>query len=107
MQRLETVSARQLAQLIRKLSAAIQAMQPAPLHYRSLQRFKHQALSKGGYDGQIYLSPRARQDLKWWSVNLPKRNKSQLRPPPHTLEIDTDASQTGWGACCEGGGAGA
>ena len=101
-QRLGTVSARQLAQLIGKLSAAIQAVQPAPLHYRSLQRLKHQALSKGGYDRQIYLSPRARQDLKWWSVNFPKWNKKQLRPPPHTLEIETDASLIGWEACCDG-----
>ena len=47
-QRLEWVSAtRQLAQLIRKLSAAIQAVQPAPPYYRTLQRLKHQATARG------------------------------------------------------------
>lgn len=94
-QNLHSVSARQLAQLIGKLSAAIQAVQPAPLHYRGLQGLKHQALAKGGFDHQIQLSSRARQDLEWWTVNLPKWNRKQLRPPSHSLEIETDASQLG------------
>ena len=58
--------------------------------------------NRGGYDRKIYVSPQARQDLEWWSVNFPKWNWKQLRPPPHSLEKETDASQVGWRACCEG-----
>ena len=39
------VSVRVLSQLIGKLTASIQAVFPAPLHYRNLQQLKHQALS--------------------------------------------------------------
>ena len=59
-------------------------------------------MARGGYNHQIWLSHKARQDLEWWSVNLPKWNRKQLQLPPHSLEIETDTSQRGWGACCDG-----
>jgi hypothetical protein len=62
---LQKISARSLAQLIGKMSAALLAIQPAPLHYRSLQNLKHIALKKKGYNGKIGLSPSARKDLEW------------------------------------------
>ena len=40
----EYASARKLAQLLGKMSAAVLAVQPAPLHYRELQHLKHTAL---------------------------------------------------------------
>ena len=42
------VSARALAKFIGKLSAAILAIHPAPLHYRSLQALKHRAMRQAG-----------------------------------------------------------
>ena len=59
------VSARELAQLIRRMSAAILAIYPAPLHYRRLQVLKHKALAAAGYDGKITVSPEAKEDLLW------------------------------------------
>ena len=56
-----TVSARSLAQLIGKMTAALLAVHPAPLHYRSLQHLKHVALRRKGYDGQVTISPRSSQ----------------------------------------------
>ena len=41
-----TVSARSLAQLIGRMTAAILAVHPAPLHYRGLQHLKHLALRR-------------------------------------------------------------
>ena len=35
------VSAREIAQFVGKLSATVMAIQPAPLHYRSLQHLEH------------------------------------------------------------------
>lgn len=41
------------------------AVQPAPLHYHSLQRLKHQALKLGmSHDKQILIFSEARQDLE-------------------------------------------
>ena len=40
------ISVRELSQLIGKLTASIQAIFPAPLHYRHLQHLKHQALAQ-------------------------------------------------------------
>ena len=53
----DLVSARELTQLIGKMSAAILAVYPAPLHYRSLQALKHKALAATGYDGTIRARP--------------------------------------------------
>ena len=77
-------------------------MQPATLHYRSLQRLRHQALAQGGYDCQIHLSQEAKIDLQCWSDNLTKWNRMCLRRLPLNLEIETDASQRGWGAYSDG-----
>ena len=42
----DEVSVRELSQLIGRLTASIQAIFPAPLHYRHLQHLKHQALAQ-------------------------------------------------------------
>ena len=98
-----TVSARKLAQVIGKLSATILAVQPAPLHYRGLQYLKHQALRVSrNYDQQIRISPEAKQDQSWWIHNINTWNGRCLQTPSPELEIETDASQSGWGAYCQG-----
>lgn len=95
-------SARQLAQLIGKLSAVILAVYPAPLHYRSLQALKHKALASFGYDGSIRLSQEAKEDLQWWVNNVSEWNgRTMLQSSPHCV-IETDASKAGWGAFHQG-----
>ena len=42
------LTVRDIARLIGKLTASIQAIYPAPLHYRQLQRLKNTALQSGG-----------------------------------------------------------
>ena len=44
--------ARQLAHLIGLLSSSTQAIAPAPLHYRALQRLRNKALQQGRKDPQ-------------------------------------------------------
>ena len=84
------------------MSAALLAIQPAPLHYRSLQNLKHIALRKKGHDGQIGLSQAARKDLEWWIHNLSEWNGRAVQTPDPTLVIETDALKKGWGAFCRG-----
>ena len=63
----QDVSVRELSHLIGKLTASIQAIFLAPLHYRSLQHLKHQALAQqNGFDASIALSSEAREELQWW-----------------------------------------
>ena len=99
----QIVSARDLAQFVGKLSATALAIHPAPLHYRGLQRLKHQALrGSHNYSTQILLSPLAREDLEWWLHEASGWNGRSLQPTPPELELETDASQAGWGAYCQG-----
>ena len=99
----QDVSVRELSQLIGKLTASIQAIFPAPLHYRSLQHLKHQALAQQkGFDATIFLSSEAREELHWWSAHLDAWNGRALLHPAPDLVIETDASKKGWGAVCQG-----
>ena len=98
----ERVSARGLASFIGKLSAAILAIYPAPLHYRSLQRLKHRALRVSNYDSQMTISIPAQQDLQWWIDHLGNWNGRVIQEAMPEIEIETDASSMGWGAYCRG-----
>ena len=99
---LQRISARSLAQLIEKMSAALLAIQPAPLHYRSLQNLKHIALRKKGYNEQIGLCLSACKDLEWWIHNLSEWNGRTIQAPDPTLVIETDTLKKGWGTFCQG-----
>ena len=97
------VSVRELSQLIGKLTASIQAIFPAPLHYRHLQDLKHKALARfGHFDVTTALSTEAKDELQWWLAHLNAWNgRALVRPSPDVI-IETDASRTGWGAVCQG-----
>ncbi|XP_044151527.1 zinc finger protein 567-like [Bufo gargarizans] len=65
------LSLRQLAWIISLLSSSIQAVFPAPLHYRALQRLKTAHLhSKTSYADLISLEAETRDKLTWWIHNL-------------------------------------
>jgi len=98
----DRTSARLLAQLIGKMSAAILAVYPAPLHYRSLQSLKHKTLTNSGYDGQVILSEEAKEDLRWWIHNLDHWNGEIMSQPPPQCIMETGTSRTGWGAFYQG-----
>ena len=99
----QLVSVRDLSQLIGKLTASIQAVFPAPLHYRHLQHLKNQGLAKGsGYDSCLPLSREAREEIQWWLVHLEAWNGRAILSSPPDLVIETDASKVGWGAVCQG-----
>ena len=97
------VSVRELSQLIGKLTASIQAIFPAPLHYRHLQDLKHKALARfGHFDAMTALSTEAKDELQWWLAHLNAWNgRALVRPSPDVI-IEKDASRTGWGAVCQG-----
>ena len=95
-------TARTLATVIGKMTAAVRAILPAPLQYRHLQRLKAKALFQGcqSYETMITLSSECRTELQWWAETVDKWNgRSILKPSPDiALTITTDSSMTGWGA---------
>ena len=91
------VLVRNLAHLIGLLSSTLPAVKIALLHYRALQRLRHQILmsSQGEYDRTAPLSNKCQEDLHWWLAHLRDANGHS---PSADLTITTDASKTGWSA---------
>lgn len=89
---------RELAQLIGNLVAAEQAVELAPLHYKSLEIERNRALTKarGDYETRITLSNSARSDLQWWVDHIDNVSKSIITKSP-SIFLTSDASNLGWG----------
>ena len=87
-----------------KLNAASQAVFPAPLFYRHLQRDVQGALARGGqnYHTTLQLSQASREEVRWWQEHLSLWNGRTLLSHRQQLVIQSDDSMTGWGAVCEG-----
>ena len=62
------VTARMVSRIIGKMSAMAQAIPPAPLFFRSLQRDLARGLEKGDqcYEAPCHLSQHSSKELEWW-----------------------------------------
>jgi hypothetical protein len=99
----DKVTVRDLSRVLGKLTASIQAVFPAPLHYRHIQADKHKALAQcRHYEAVVTLSPQAKEELRWWTAHLDAWNGKAVLLPQPDLVIETDASTKGWGAVCQG-----
>ena len=96
-----TPSARGISRLLGKLNAISQAIPPGPLFCRSIQRDLAKALDQGNqsYDVPCPLSPVAMEELTWWNSQLTRWNGKSLVLRKPDLQIESDASRIGWGAC--------
>ena len=64
-------SVRELSKFLGLLTSSIQAIFPAPLHYRNLQFVKNQALRQSwSYETIVHLSQQAVQEIQWWRDHL-------------------------------------
>ena len=94
-----TLSVRAIARLIGRMSAVTQAVLPAPLYYRALQRVKNTAFKASqSFDVQVELSAEAQEELKWWIGCLSSWNGRALIMGPPEMTVESDASLLGWGA---------
>ncbi|XP_044140287.1 uncharacterized protein LOC122930766 [Bufo gargarizans] len=97
------LSLRHLARIIGLLASSIQAVFPAPLHYRALQRLKIAHLRAGAsFADTLILDPESREELVWWIDNLRAWNGRAIFGLQPELTIESDASLHGWGAHCNG-----
>ncbi|XP_040213655.1 uncharacterized protein LOC120943996 [Rana temporaria] len=93
------LSLRILARIVGLLAASIQAIFPAPLHYRALQRLKILHLRQGlRYADEVSLSPEARAELRWWLRHATDWNGRTIFNARPDVVIESDASRRGWGA---------
>ena len=98
-----SVSIRTLSWLLGKLSSSIQAVFPAPLYYRFLLMANTMALKRTqSYESTLSLNQAAQEELLWWRDHLAAWNGRSLLRKENDLLIETNASNLGWGACCNG-----
>ena len=94
---------RELSKFLGLLSSSIQAVFPAPLHYRYLQQAKNSVLRfRKSYEAVVHLDSECLQEVQWWKDNLVAWNGKALFQQSTDLVIETDASRQGWGAYCQG-----
>ena len=92
-----------LTKLIEKLGLTAQAILPAQLQVRHLQRLQIQALKLSKcYHAKVHLDKDAKDKLFWCIENLKLYNGKSLILRPTDLCISTDASTKGWGATYQG-----
>lgn len=95
----QAVSVRDLCRIIGRLTASIQAVLPAPLQYRRLQRLKNLCFAETqDFDAHVTLDQGSRKELAWWRDNLDSWNGKTILTPPPNMSIETDASLLGWDA---------
>jgi hypothetical protein len=104
MVREDQTTVRKLAKLIGKLTAASQAVLPAPLFYRRLQMQKTKGLCNGGqsYESIVGLTTDCKKELRWWIQELSNSNGKAIIAPMPDMVITTDASKVGWGGIVKG-----
>ena len=90
---------RELAHFIGTLVATRLVVTPAPLHYCNLQaQGIRELLHHPSYESKVLLGRQSQMDLEWWVNHLKDHNGSPIHLPPPEVIIESDASNTGWGA---------
>ena len=94
----ETCTVQKVAEVIGLIVSSFPGVEHGPLHYRSLERDKSNALreNKGNFGSFMILSPSSRAELNWWIFNVDSSSKLISHGEPE-LHIQTDASTHGWG----------
>ncbi|XP_053389192.1 uncharacterized protein LOC128552195 [Mercenaria mercenaria] len=95
------IKIRDLSAFIGLLINAFHAVLEAPLHYRTLERFKVRALKiSPDFDSLVELGKNEKQEILWWKQNIHAKNGKKIRQKPVSLWILSDASNIGFGSSC-------
>ena len=100
---LETVTIRQLAEVVGMLVALEPGADFAPIYYRRAEIFKTDMLrtKKGNFDAKVDLSAEVKADLVWWREHVATVERKITRERPR-IEITSDSSDFAWGGTCSG-----
>lgn len=90
------------SQLIGHLISVCTAVEYGWLYVKLLEREKFLSLGKSGgnYNKNMYISPQIKKELTWWLDNV-NQSKTHITQPDYKITIYSDASRSGWGACCD------
>ena len=91
------IPAKQVASVTGSIQFAINVIKIGNLHFRNLQKQVSDATLTGNWNQEILLNQSAKEDLEWWITTLKRRHYNNLRNPPITIVITSDASKQGWG----------
>jgi hypothetical protein len=96
----DSISVRQVASTVGLLKSVTQAILPASMFCRHLQKGHIEALAKSAnYEAKMSLSVLQKEELTTWIQNLNMWNGRPMWPSPVTYTIQTDSSLKGWGEC--------
>ena len=97
----EPLTIRFVARVIGKIVSSLPGVKFGKLQYRNLERDKNKylALHCGNFEGLMYISPLAKEELNWWVTNVMEVN-NVIGSAPFSHVFQTDASNTGWGIAC-------
>ncbi len=97
-----TVTPRELAKFIGLVTAAKLALRTSTLKLRTTQINLISSLRQNpNWDLQIQLSPETKSELQWW-IAQEVMPPSPIQSEESNMEIFSDSSLEGWGACCQG-----
>ena len=87
---------REVASTLGLLISNVPAAKLGPLHFRSLDMDKTEALrlNKGSFDAFMSLSEFSRSDLQWW-IHSARSLQKPISPPQSEITLYTDASKEG------------
>lgn len=94
---------RELASFIGTLGSCCSAVRYGWVYLKDVEREKFLALEKtrGNFEAKMILSDLLREDLEWWVSNIDSEG-NPINDFTYEMEIHSDASLSGWGACFEG-----
>ena len=94
---------REVAHVIGLLVSCELAVPYGALFRRAVELEKTLALAENSnnFEARMFLSERAKAGLNWWHANLRHSSAPIHRPKPDFI-VESDASNLGWGAHCNG-----
>ena len=95
---------REVARVIGTLVDLCKGVEYGAGHIRSLEKDKVFSLQRAGdrgFEGSMWLTKEAKEDLQWWRDSLP-RGRRKIRSSAPSETMFTDASLEGWGAVSDG-----
>ena len=94
----KAITIREVAKVLGLLTSSLPGVLYGPLHYRSLEMDKTQALksNQGNFDSIMALSGEAVADLQWW-INSVEVISKPVKQRETQITMTTNASKKGWG----------
>ena len=95
----KAITIREVAKVLGLLTSSLPGVLYGPLHYRSLEMDKTQALKshQGNCDSIMALSGEAVADLQWW-INSVEETSKPVEQRETQITMTTDGSKKGGGA---------